>query len=148
LLPDVLICTAVGGEGIDLHRQCRHIVHYDLDWNPANVEQRTGRVDRIGSKAERERTLALRSETDSRALPGLDIALPYLAGTYDERVFDVLRARSQMFEILMGGDVTADADTSLGVLDSAEGPSRFVPLPHRMLQDLRVDLSVWQRSSD
>ncbi len=148
LLPDVLICTAVGGEGIDLHRQCRHVIHYDLDWNPANLEQRTGRVDRIGSKAERERTIA--SSTTSRAavLPGLDVALPYLAGTYDERVFDALRARAQMFEILMGGDATADADQSFGLIDAKDNANRFVPLPHDMLQDLRVDLSVWPHWKD
>ena len=50
LLPEVLICTSVGQEGIDLHRHCRQVVHYDLAWNPAVLEQRTGRVDRIGSK--------------------------------------------------------------------------------------------------
>lgn len=43
-LPDVLICTSVGQEGIDLHRHCRHVVHYDLPWNPATIEQRTGRA--------------------------------------------------------------------------------------------------------
>jgi SNF2 family DNA or RNA helicase len=54
LLPDILVCTQVGQEGIDLHRHCRHVVHYDLGWNPAAIEQRTGRVDRIGSKTARE----------------------------------------------------------------------------------------------
>jgi superfamily II DNA/RNA helicase len=43
LLPEVLVCTAVGQEGIDLHRHCRHVIHYDLAWNPAVLEQRTGR---------------------------------------------------------------------------------------------------------
>src|SRR5208282_284194 len=55
LLPDILVCTQVGQEAIDLHRHCRHVVHCDLGWNPAAIEQRTGRTDRIGSKAERER---------------------------------------------------------------------------------------------
>ena len=53
-----LICTQVGQEGIDLHRHCRHVVHYDLAWNPAVLEQRTGRADRIGSKTFRERDAA------------------------------------------------------------------------------------------
>jgi ERCC4-related helicase len=35
LEPEVLICTSVGQEGIDLHRHCRHVVHFDLAWNPA-----------------------------------------------------------------------------------------------------------------
>ena len=55
LVPEVLIVTTVGQEGIDLHRECSHVVHHDLPWNPATLEQRTGRVDRIGSKAERLR---------------------------------------------------------------------------------------------
>ena len=42
LLPDILVCTQVGQEGIDFHRHCRHVIHYDLGWNPAAIEQRTG----------------------------------------------------------------------------------------------------------
>jgi superfamily II DNA/RNA helicase len=53
-LPEVLICTSVGQEGIDLHRHCRHVVHFDLARNPAVLEQRIGRADRIGSKTFRE----------------------------------------------------------------------------------------------
>ena len=30
-----------------------HMIHHDLCWNPSNLEQRTGRIDRIGAKAER-----------------------------------------------------------------------------------------------
>ncbi|HEY6724547.1 MAG TPA: DEAD/DEAH box helicase, partial [Polyangiaceae bacterium] len=63
LAPEVLICTSVGQEGIDLHRQCRHVFHYDLTWNPATLEQRTGRVDRIGCLAQRERQLEERTRS-------------------------------------------------------------------------------------
>src|SRR5207237_10121677 len=70
--PEILISTSVGQEGIDLHRECRHVIHHDLDWNPAVIEQRTGRVDRIGSKVERER---LGAKTDEK--PNLEIAVPY-----------------------------------------------------------------------
>ena len=114
----------MGQEGIDLHRHCRHVVHYDLGWNPATLEQRTGRTDRLGSKAMRERNLALAARTDAdnsgqpgSALPGLDIALPYLAGTYDERMYDRLRSRAQTFEILTGGDPSADRDGETSWLD-------------------------------
>src|SRR5579864_5951555 len=61
LLPDILVCTQVGQEEIDLHRHCPHVIHYDLGWNPAAVEQRTGRTDRIGSKAARERNNFLKN---------------------------------------------------------------------------------------
>jgi hypothetical protein len=150
LLPDILVCTQVGQEGIDLHRHCRHVVHYDLGWNPAAIEQRTGRADRIGSKAARERKLALEEHgggpLPEDRLPGLDIAMPYLAGTYDERMFEQLRTRAQVFDILTGGDPTADQEADSFWLDpDSEGEddgSSFVPLPRQMLDDLRVDLGV------
>jgi hypothetical protein len=150
LLPDILICTQVGQEGIDLHRHCRHVVHYDLGWNPAAIEQRTGRADRIGSKTARERKMALEANGSNHLpedqLPGLDIAMPYLAGTYDERMFERLRTRAQVFDILTGGDPTADQELGAFWLDpDTEGEddgTSFVPLPRQMLDDLRVDLAV------
>lgn len=50
--PDILVCSEVMGEGVDLHRYCRYVIHHDLAWNPSQIEQRTGRVDRLGCKAE------------------------------------------------------------------------------------------------
>ena len=50
--PEVLVASAVMAEGVDLQQDCRHVIHHDLDWNPSTLEQRTGRIDRIGSKAE------------------------------------------------------------------------------------------------
>src|SRR5664279_2654697 len=45
----VLISTDAGGEGLNL--QFAHLIfNYDLPWNPMRVEQRIGRVDRIGQK--------------------------------------------------------------------------------------------------
>ncbi len=45
---DVLISTDVLAEGVNL-QQCRHIINYDVPWNPMRLVQRHGRVDRIGS---------------------------------------------------------------------------------------------------
>ncbi|MGE5927767.1 MAG: helicase-related protein [Gemmatimonadota bacterium] len=47
-LPHVLISTEVAAEGLDL-QGARRIVHYDLPWNPARLEQREGRARRLGS---------------------------------------------------------------------------------------------------
>ncbi len=142
LEPEVLICTSVGQEGIDLHRHCRHVVHFDLAWNPAVLEQRTGRVDRIGSKTFRERELATNS-----AMPHLEIGVPYLAGTYDERMYEELRLRAQTFEVLTGGDLAADADVEgSDEISDAEGKEsglHFIPLPSEMLESMRVNLHVW-----
>jgi len=40
-----LLLMAVMGEGVDLQRFCRHVIHHDLDWSPSQIEQRTGRID-------------------------------------------------------------------------------------------------------
>jgi hypothetical protein len=45
---DILVCTDVLAEGMNL-QQCRHIINYDLPWNPMRLVQRHGRIDRIGS---------------------------------------------------------------------------------------------------
>jgi SNF2 family DNA or RNA helicase len=45
----VMVCTESGGEGLNL-QHCNIIVNYDLPWNPMRVEQRIGRVHRLGQK--------------------------------------------------------------------------------------------------
>lgn len=46
---DILISTDVLAEGVNL-QQARHIVNYDMPWNPMRLVQRHGRIDRIGSQ--------------------------------------------------------------------------------------------------
>jgi len=48
--PVVLIATDILKEGEDLHTYCSKVYHYGIAWNPSDMEQRTGRIDRIGSK--------------------------------------------------------------------------------------------------
>lgn len=91
--PDILVCSQVMGEGVDLHRYCHHVIHHDLAWNPSSIEQRTGRVDRLGCKAE------------SRV--SISVYLPYLAGAADERQFRVMTEREQWFRVVMGQDEVA-----------------------------------------
>lgn len=45
----VLIATEAGGEGINL-QFCHHIINYDLPWNPMRIEQRIGRIHRLGQE--------------------------------------------------------------------------------------------------
>ena len=46
----VLLTSEMGSEGIDL-QFCRVLINYDLPWNPMRIEQRVGRLDRIGQKS-------------------------------------------------------------------------------------------------
>jgi superfamily II DNA or RNA helicase len=46
----VLLATDAAGEGLNLHHRCRVIVSLELPWNPMRLEQRIGRVDRIGQQ--------------------------------------------------------------------------------------------------
>lgn len=86
LSPWVLVATNVGSEGIDLHRYTQHLVHFDLEWNPARLEQREGRIDRLGREL------------------GSPAAVYFLLvkGTYDERMFHQLVARQRWHGILLG----------------------------------------------
>jgi len=48
--PRVLLSSEIGSEGLDL-QFCRAIINYDLPWNPMRIEQRIGRIDRLGQDA-------------------------------------------------------------------------------------------------
>ena len=48
--PSILLSSEVGSEGIDL-QFAWVLVNYDLPWNPMRVEQRIGRLDRLGQES-------------------------------------------------------------------------------------------------
>ncbi|HRZ55557.1 MAG TPA: C-terminal helicase domain-containing protein [Candidatus Paceibacterota bacterium] len=118
--PDVLVCSKVMGEGVDLQRFCRHVIHHDLAWNPSEIEQRTGRVDRLGCKAEGRHPIV--------------VYLPYLAGTADERQYRVMSDREQWFRVVMGQDEVARLITP----ESAPA----VPLPAAASEELSFHLDL------
>ena len=118
--PDILVCSEVMGEGVDLQRFCRHVVHHDLAWNPSTIEQRTGRIDRLGCKAEGRQPVVM--------------YLPYLAGTADERQFRVMSEREQWFRVVMGQDEVARLITP----DS----SNTVSLPQAISDQLAFELGI------
>jgi superfamily II DNA or RNA helicase len=43
-----LVATDAAGEGLNLHKHCHRMVHFELPWNPNRLEQRNGRIDRYG----------------------------------------------------------------------------------------------------
>ncbi|MCM1566963.1 MAG: SNF2-related protein, partial [Dehalobacter sp.] len=104
----VLIATDAGGEGLNL--QFAHIVfNYDLPWNPMRVEQRIGRIDRIGqTNPVRAFNLALENSVEAR-----------LYDVWMEKLAIILRE--------FGVDKTGD------VLDSHEAGSRFEDLARTAL---------------
>ncbi|MBI1850333.1 MAG: hypothetical protein HYR85_08325, partial [Planctomycetes bacterium] len=118
--PDILVCSEVMGEGVDLQRSCRHVIHHDLAWNPSTIEQRTGRIDRLGCKAEGRHPIV--------------VYLPYLDGAADERQFRVMRDREQWFRVVMGQDEVARLITR----DSGGA----LPLPAAISDELTFDLGI------
>lgn len=105
-LPNVQVAM---GEGVDLQRHCRHVIHHGLDWNPSTIEQRTGRIDRLGCKAA------------GRSAVVAD--LPYIAGASDERQYHVMTERERWFRVVMGEDavkslITPDAELRAPLLDA------------------------------
>lgn len=99
----ILISTDAGGEGLNL-QFCHVIVNYDLPWNPMKIEQRIGRVDRIGQK---------------HIVRAMNFALE---GTVELRVRDVLEEKLARILEEFGVDKLAD------VLDSEEGGVPFEEL--------------------
>jgi hypothetical protein len=81
---DIVIATRVASEGLDFEF-CSLIVNYDLPWNPMEVEQRIGRLDRIGQKS--DKILILNFSTE---------------GTIENRILDRLMARVGVFEHSIG----------------------------------------------
>ncbi len=96
--PDVLVATDRLSEGVDLHRCCRHLVHYELDPSPVRTLQRNGRVRRVGSWA------ALTRQP-------INYAYPAFGGTRDEKAVAIMRQRINAFGLLLGGVPSLEVDS-------------------------------------
>ncbi len=81
---EVLVSTEVASEGVDL-QFCRVLFNYDLPWNPMRIEQRIGRIDRLGQKAEK-----------------INIINLVYANTIDERILSRLYERLDIFRRSLG----------------------------------------------
>jgi hypothetical protein len=96
----ILVSTDAGGEGLNL-QFCHVVVNYDIPWNPMRLEQRIGRVDRIGQK---------------HAVRALNFALE---DTVEYRVREVLEKKLEVILEEFGVDKAGD------VLDSAQAGQLF-----------------------
>ncbi len=92
----VLIATRAGSEGRNL-QFCNVLVNYDLPWNPMVVEQRIGRLHRIGQKRE------------------VHIVNLAAAGTIESYILQLLDQKIKLFELVVG-----ELDVILGEFGGAQ----------------------------
>lgn len=62
----LLLATDAASEGLNLQARCRVVVHFELPWAPGRLEQRTGRVDRIGQRRRVHEILLVARDTAER----------------------------------------------------------------------------------
>jgi len=62
----LLLATDAAAEGLNLHFRCRAVVHFELPWSPSRLEQRTGRVDRVGQSRVVHQIMLVASDTAER----------------------------------------------------------------------------------
>jgi ERCC4-related helicase len=82
---DVLLCTDAAAEGLNF-QFCGALINYDSPWNPMRVEQRIGRIDRLGQRFEEIRIVNL-----------------HYANTVEADVYMALRRRIGLFQRVVGG---------------------------------------------
>ncbi len=93
----VLLCTESGGEGRNI-QFCNTLINFDVPWNPMAIEQRIGRIDRIGQERE------------------VFVFNLVTRGTLEEQVLQLLDEKISMFELVVGevgailGSVDDDRD--------------------------------------
>jgi SNF2 family DNA or RNA helicase len=123
----VLLSTESAGEGRNL-QFCHVMINLDLPWNPMQIEQRLGRLHRVG-------------QTD-------DVLLTNLAcrGTIEERILHILETKINMFELVVGeldmilGRIDEDFDFEQVVFDAfttAENDAAFA----RRMDEIGEDLA-------
>ena len=81
---DVMVCSEAASEGLNL-QAASAVVNVDMPWNPARVEQRIGRVDRIGQTASVVKVVNV-----------------WYPDTYEARMYRVLFERQHIWWIIVG----------------------------------------------
>jgi SNF2 family DNA or RNA helicase len=131
---DILLSSEVGSEGLDM-QFCNVIVNYDLPWNPMRVEQRIGRIDRIGQKFDK-----------------LHIFNLCIQGSIEDRIFNRLYEKLNIFESTLG-----ELEPILGNLEKQLNISELIKLSqkeidevlhHKELAFKREEIEIIQQTKD
>ncbi|NCC26725.1 MAG: helicase [Gammaproteobacteria bacterium] len=83
-LAEIMVCTDAAAEGLNF-QFCGALVNYDMPWNPMRVEQRIGRIDRLGQEH-----------------PEIRIVNLHYQDTVEADVYDALRHRINLFQSFVG----------------------------------------------
>lgn len=125
----VLVATDAAAEGINLHRRAHLMVNYDLPWNPNRIEQRFGRIHRIGQREVCHLWNLVAQETMEgkvflRLLKKIEQQSTALHGAVFDvlgRVFEGVPLRDLLVEAIRYGerpDIKAKLDQIVGKLDT------------------------------
>ncbi|MER5477541.1 DEAD/DEAH box helicase [Streptomyces sp. NPDC002734] len=156
-----LLLTGDGAsEGVNLHRQCHHLIHWDLPWSLIRVEQRNGRIDRYGQTRPPEfRAMILESAVEG-ALDDTDIAEKVLAR--EEKVHAVLGAveavttendgaleEKRVMEALFKGEAPQEAVAELEAVAVGDaGAPADLPLAQRLNAEFGTDDGAYGSHGD
>lgn len=122
----IMISTEAGAEGINL-QFCSLLINYDLPWNPQRVEQRIGRVHRYGQK--HDVVIVNFINKGNRA---------------DERVFELLNQKFQLFEGVFGA-----SDEILGSIESGvDIERRILSIYQQCRSDDQIDAEFAQLNKE
>ena len=136
--PLVLATTDVLQEGEDLHTYCRNVIHYGVTWTPSAMEQRTGRVDRIHSLAQRELD---GRETMANPDELIQVHFPHLCDTVERLQVRTVLERLNRFLQLIHRDVDnpVHAETKIALDHDI---LRDSAMPPRIREKLESDFPV------
>lgn len=124
-MPWVIVATSVYEEGVDLHTFCRTVVHHGVSHTASSVEQRTGRVDRIGGKVQRETAVinGAHEFSDDRKIQSL---FPYQNDTFEKfQVRRVLENCNRFLEALHEPDAATAEDDEMSITDKLDVPPQI-----------------------
>lgn len=107
----VLVTGDVASEGVNLHLQCHHLVHYDIPWSLIRIQQRNGRVDRYGQKHQPRITTLLLDPDIENSLGDLRVLTRLM-----EREHEAHKALGDSASLMGKHDVKSEEDEIRKVL--------------------------------